>query len=274
MRKAWIPETWITSGVNGETLRTLVTIALHADKNGMSFIKNEVLCSMLNKETRQIQLDLKRGESLGLISRKYTEQGKRYFVISMNESTGATALRPAQSDDMVNQCAQRNDVARGGAMALRGVAQSDCAPPNNPLIGTLYSSTVSLHTNTNAGGREAEKPQAPDTECVSFSGETSLPQGTPKTEIPEDIKRMSSQLQLESWIGELQFQGESLEDWRVRETLGVIFAQGGKKGSRYAWGIYRNLPKERPAATDVIQKNKVNDEERKARNLARLEALK
>ena len=271
MRKAWIPETLILSGLGDAAFRTLMVLALHKDKEDRCYLTNEKIACILNKDSRRVRADLMRAEHLGLIQRKYTERGQRFFCLIVNECT-EDGKRPG----VTNNVPQGGRKTSGGEDTQRpGGRTENVLPPNNPLIGTTVLNNLSQqHTNTNAGGREAERPQAPDTECVSVSGDTSLPQSQPRTEIPEDLKRMTSQLQLESWVGDLQFQGESLDDWRVRETLGVIYAQGGKKGSRYAWGIYRNLPKERPAVTDFVQNAKGNDEQRKARNLARLEALK
>lgn len=264
MRKTLVPEFWLTSKINGESLRTVIAVAMYANKEGCSFVQNSTLTEYLGKEARQIQIDLEKGIKAGLISRHFDDRGKRFFVVHRDIRTGASTMRPTYSE-----CATpRNDNAPPGALPMRPPAHSECAPPNNPLIGVnlLLQSTSSTNT---------QQPHAPNTECVSVSGETSLPLPQPKTEIPEDLKRMASQLGLESWIGELSFQGESLQDWRVRETLGVIYAQGGKKGSRYAWGIFRNLPKEQPASgyTSIASKEQ-QEAERIARNLARLDALR
>ena len=142
MRKAFIPETWITPKLGADALRTLIAIALHADKHGVSYIKNEVLVEMLGKETRQIQIDFQKAERLGLISRKYSDKGKRYFQIHMDSCTDDSGVHGAQPE-----CAMgRNSNAQGGAMEVRPIAQPECAPPNNPHIGTPYLSTVPFHS--------------------------------------------------------------------------------------------------------------------------------
>lgn len=275
MRKAWIPENWVLSGLSDAAFRTVSVLALHKDKANRVYLTNDKLAMLLSKDVRRIQSDINQAIQIGLIERNFDTKGKRYFTLLVDKNTGDEKRQGVTPSDMTENVTPCRPASSGDDVARQGGMTPSVTSPKNPYIGiNLLLQSTSTNTNTNAGGREAERPQAPDTECVSVLGETSLPQGKPKTEISEDIKRMASQLQLESWINELIFQGESLDDWRVRETLGVIFAQGGKKGSRYAWGIYRNLPKDRPAATDFVQNAKVIDEQRKARNLARLEALK
>lgn len=240
MRKAFIPEFWITSNIKGDALRTLVAVALHADKHGKSWVKNDTLVGMLDKDIRRVQADLNRGEALGLISRKFDEKGRRYFVINMEACTDDEKQHPPAQNDMTKNNTPRQKTTGGDDEKQQGGMTNYDTPPNNPHIGTLYSSTVSIHKDTHA--REA---QGEDTECLSLSN-ASLPEPEPKQVIPPDVQRMASQLQLESWIGELQFQNISLADWRVKETLGVIHAKGGGKNSRYAWGIFRNLPENQP----------------------------
>jgi hypothetical protein len=233
MRKAFIPESWITPKLGADAFRTLIAIALHADKHGVSYIKNEVLVEMLGKETRQIQIDFQKAERLGLISRKYSDKGKRYFQIHIDPCTDESGIQGAQQE-----CAmERNSNAQGGAMGVRTMAQPECAPPNNPHIGTLYFSTVSIQEKER-GGDDAS-------ECLSVSN-ASLPPTEPKQEAPPDVIRMATQLQLESWIGELKFQSILLSDWRVKETLARVHSKGGGKGGPYAWGIFRKLPEEKP----------------------------
>jgi hypothetical protein len=235
MRKAFIPESWITPKLGADALRTLIAIALHADKHGVSYIKNEVLVEMLGKETRQIQIDFGKAERLGLISRKYSDKGKRYFQIHMDPCPDESGVQGAQ-----HECAMgRNSNAQGGAMEVRTMAQSECAPPNNPHIGTLYSSTVSIQQKERGGDAVS------DTECLSVSN-ASLPQTELKQEAPPDVIRMATQLQLESWIGQVKFQNILLSDWRVKETLAICHSQGGRKGCRYAWGVFKKLPDEKP----------------------------
>lgn len=74
----------------------------------------------------------------------------------------------------------------------------------------------------------------------------SLPPPQPKQEAPPDVIRMATQLQLETWIGQVQFQNISLSDWRVKETLARLHVKGGSKNANYAWGIFRKLPEQKP----------------------------
>lgn len=139
--------------------------------------------------------------------------------------------------------------------AARSVHEKTCK------IKELRESNPKIEENALAEVKKEFEPKRQEI-LRRYANTKHVPNSQSHPEISEDLKRMASQLQLESWIGELQFQGESLEDWRVKETLGVIFAQGGKKGSRYAWGIYRNLPKDRPAVTKAagVRSPKTYDE--------------
>lgn len=151
MRKAFVPEFWITSDIKGDVLRTLIAVALHSDKNGVSRVKNDTLAAMINKDIRRIQADLNRGESLGLISRKFDEQGKRYFVINMNASTGDEKQHPMLKNDMVKNDTPRRNTTGGDDGKQQGGVTENNTPLNNPHIGTLYSSTVPLHSHVHEG---------------------------------------------------------------------------------------------------------------------------
>jgi len=205
----------------------------------------------------------------------FDKKGNRYFTLSVDNHTGDAQRHGVTSSDVTPSVTPRRETSPGDDAQRHGGMTPSVTSPKNPYIGDSVFLQC-INTNTKEGADStALQPPAPNTECVSVSGETALPQPQPKTQTPEDIKRMASQLGLEGWIGELSFQGESLQDWRVRETLGLIYAQGGKKGSRYAWGIYRNLPKEQPASGYTSIANKEQQEaERIARNLARLDALR
>lgn len=164
MRKAFIPEFWVRTNIKGDTLRTLLAIALHADKNGISFVGNELLCQITNKNTRQVQYDLNRGESAGLITRKYDDKGKRYFVINMNQCSDDGILHPMQQKSMVNDCTPCKETTGGDALSLHGGVQSDCTSPQTPLymnhcILTPYSNTASS-SSSGAGDRQLEPFEA------------------------------------------------------------------------------------------------------------------
>jgi len=157
MRKAFIPEFWITSNIKGDALRTLVAVALHADKHGKSWVKNDTLVDMLDKDIRRIQADLNRGESLGLISRKFDDKGRRFFIINMNDCTGDEKQHPPAQNDVTENNTPCRKVPGGDDELQQGGVTNYDTPPNNPHIGTLYSSTVSIHHQpTHAHAREGQ----------------------------------------------------------------------------------------------------------------------
>jgi hypothetical protein len=235
MRKAFVPEFWIISDLGDAALRTIMVLALHKDKQDHCYLTNEKLAGILNKDARRVRSDLLRAEQLSLISRKYTDRGKRYFLLLMNDCT-EDAKRPEGTEDV--QVGGRK--TSGGADAERPGGRTICVlPPNNPHIGTTVLNNLSKQ-QTERGGDGVS-----DTECVSLST-ASLPPTEPKQEAPPEVIRMATQLQLKSWIGQVKFQNILLSDWRVKETLSICHSQGGRKSGRYAWGVFKNLPEEKP----------------------------
>lgn len=262
-RNFLVPEFWVTAKISGDALRTAIAVGLHRSKEGVSFVRNDQLVDMTGKQARQVQLDLSKCEKAGLITKKYDEKGKRYFVINRNVCSGDVSLRPAQHD-----CATpRNENAPHGAMALHPLAQSDDTPPRNAIAhppnnppyrrqSTFQSTIQSTKEKTGAGEPQTNQPTPSEVEFVSFSPTASLPSSTPRQEPPAEIKRMASELQLESWLGELQFQGIDLNDWRVRYALCEIQSKGGARTAKYAWGIFRNQPETQPEpASEPAKKN-------------------
>ena len=146
MRKAFIPEFWITSDIKGDVLRTLIAVALHADKHGVSRVKNDTLAAMIGKDVRRIQFDLNRGESLGLISREFDEHGKRFFTINMNKRTGDEKQHPMTNNDMSKNNTPCLKTTGGGDELQQGGVTENNTPLNKPHIGTPYLSTVPFHS--------------------------------------------------------------------------------------------------------------------------------
>lgn len=262
-RNFLVPEFWVTAKISSDALRTAIAVGLHRSKEGLSYVKNEQLIELVGKNIRQIQVDLSNCEKAGLISKKFDETGKRYFIINMIKSTGAVPQHPAQSD----YATPRSENAPPGAVPQHPPAQSECAPrrsgtalpPNNPPYrrqSTFQSTIQSTKEKTVAGKPQTNEPTPPEVEFVSFSPTASLPSSTPRQEPPAEIKRMASELQLESWLGELQFQGIDLNDWRVRYALCEIQSKGGARTAKYAWGIFRNQPETQPEpANEPAKKN-------------------
>jgi hypothetical protein len=233
MRKAFVPEFWIISDIGDAALRTIMVLALHKDKQDHCYLTNEKLAGILNKDARRVRSDLLRAEQLSLIRRKYTDRGQRYFLLLMNDCT-EDAKRPEGTEDVQGGGRKTS----GGADAERPGGRTICVlPPNNPHIGTTVLNNLSKQ-QTERGGDDVS-------ECLSVSNAT-LPPTELKQEAPPDVIRMATQLQLESWIGEVQFQNILLSDWRVKETLARVHSKGGGKGGPYAWGIFRKLPVEKP----------------------------
>lgn len=263
MRQFLVPEFWLTAKISSDALRTAIAVGMHRNKEGISFVKNEQLKEILGKHTRQIQYDLTSCESAGLITKKYDENGKRFFVFNVIKKTGAMALHPMKPDN-IPPC---SETASPHAMPLHPMVQSDCIPPcsatapppDNPPYrkqSTFQSTIQSTKEKTSEGELETIQPTPSDLDLVSFSSTASLPDPTPRQTIPPEIKRMASELQLEAWLGELQFQGIDLNDWRVRYALCEIQSKGGARTTKYAWGIFRHQPEVQPdQAIETTRKN-------------------
>lgn len=256
-RKALIPESWVTSDIGDAALRTLLAVAMHADKSGHSYVKNDTLAIMLKKDVRRIQSDLNKCESMGFITRKFDDHGKRFFVVNRNTCTddaqrqGMTPIVMTENVTPCRKTSSGDDAQRQGGMT------PSVTPLNNPHIGNnLFLQSTSSIKKTREGEPEMNQPTPPEVEFVSFSPTASLPSSTPRQEPPAEIKRMASELQLECWLGELQFQGIDLNDWRVRYALCEIQSKGGARTAKYAWGIFRNQPETQPEpANEPAKKN-------------------
>jgi len=154
MRKAFIPEFWVTSDLGDAAFRTLAVLALHKDKEDRCFLTNETIAGILNKDPRRVRSDLLRAEQLKLIARKYTDRGQRFFVLLMNEDT-ADEKRPGRTQNDRPENDRGGRKTSGGADAERpGGRTENVHPPNNPLIGTTVLNNVSQqHTDTPAPAR-------------------------------------------------------------------------------------------------------------------------
>ena len=239
MRKAFVPEFWIISDIGDAALRTLMVLALYKDKQDHCYLTNDKIAGILCKDVRRIQADLNRAIQMKFIERKFDAKGRRCFVLNMNDCTDDVQRHPMTENNMTENVTGCRSASSGGdAERHRGMTPS-VTSPKNPYIGTTVLINSS-YQQTNNGGDVVS-----DTECVSVSG-ASLPPTEPKQEAPPDVIRMATQLQLEGWIGEVKFQNILLSDWRVKETLSICHSQGGRKGGRYAWGVFKKLPEEKP----------------------------
>lgn len=143
-RKALIPEFWITSDIGDAALRTLLIVALHADKQGHAYVKNDLLAVKLKKDVRRIQSDLNKCESMGFLTRKFDDKGKRFFVINRNACTddaerqGMTLSNMTENVTPCLKTSSGDDAERQGGMTL------SVTSPKNPYIGNnlLIQSTI------------------------------------------------------------------------------------------------------------------------------------
>jgi len=237
MRKAFVPEFWIISDIGDAALRTLMVLALYKDKQDHCYLTNDKIAGILCKDVRRIQADLNRAIQMKFIERKFDAKGRRCFVLNMNDCTDDVQRHTMTENVMTENVTGCRSASSGGdAERHRGMTPS-VTSPKNPYIGTTVLINSS-NQQTNNGGESVS-------ECVSVSN-ASLPPTELKQEAPPDVIRMATQLQLESWIGEVQFQNILLSDWRVKETLARVHSKGGGKGGPYAWGIFRKLPVEKP----------------------------
>lgn len=162
MRKALIPEFWVTSEIGDAALRTLMAVAMHADKQGVSYVKNDTLATILKKDVRRIQSDLNQAENLGLIKRKFDDHGKRFFVINRDNRTGDAqrhGMTPSSMTENVTPCRKTSsgdDAQRQGGMT------ENVTSPNNPYIGNniFLQSTTTIGSSSGAGDRQLEPFEA------------------------------------------------------------------------------------------------------------------
>lgn len=231
MRKAFIPEFWITTELKGDALRTLFAVALHADKRGYSFVKNDTLAVMLGKDVRRVQADINRGELLGLLSRKFDEKGKRYFVINMDKDTGDGKQHPMTENNMTENDTPCHKTTGGDDELQQGGMTNYNTPPNNPHIGTLYSSTVSSHSIASS----AREP-------VGFVPLSTIPIEPPIMTFARTIGKAAV-----DWVKLRIERGTDENDWRLNEILETIVARGTKpEKATYFAPMFKALPVQQP----------------------------
>lgn len=252
MRKALIPEFWVTSEIGDAALRTLMAVAMHADKQGVSYVKNDTLATILKKDVRRIQSDLNQAENLGLIRRKFDDHGKRFFVINRDNRTGDAqrhGMTPSSMTENVTPC--RKTSSGDDAQRHRGMTEN-VTSPNNPYIGNnllLQSTIQSTHTHSDPEPAISH-PQPEPFECVLGNGKKLPPLKLPEQKIPDDLLAIATATNLEGWLGHVQNAGIDINDWRVRKTLIEVRSKSKKINApgSYAWTIFDALPEQKPEA--------------------------
>lgn len=254
---AFVPRSWVLSGLKGEALRTLILLATHADREtGECWPSNALLAEALGKSVRAIQFDLAEIERAGFISKHESAGRGRWFKIESPEwyAPGENRSKKKASNHEENLHPPHEEI-------LHGSPEEPCrksSPPHEEILHPNHEEI--LHGPNKNSTREPnqepvreERSFPAQAETAPFSADllaafSDLGQKPPP--IPAEIKRMATDVNAEPWIGQVQFQGIRLEDWRVAETLARLKARGGGKGVNYAWAIFRDLPVEKPAPKD------------------------
>lgn len=254
-RNAFVPLEWLTAPIGGEALRTLILISTYADnKTGECWPTNRVLLSVLQKDERNLQRDLKQLVDAGLISIQDGQGKNRRFRIES----------PCWFDKPEKKNRQKIDhnpgEKRRGSTPAKTVGDDKTTPAENAgdtpaktvgdtpaenagvLIRTLLGNSLNELSEKSGSVSEESEPGRFSEDCRSAFSDL----GQKPEPIPAEIKRMATAIGAEAWIGQVSFQEISMSDWRIAETLRILQARGGNKGPNYAWTIFRGLPAEPP----------------------------
>jgi hypothetical protein len=86
LRAAFVPMTWVTSGISAEALRTLIVLSVYADRStGECWPSNRQLMDDLERSERQIRRHIGEIESAGLISIQNRDARDRKFRIESED---------------------------------------------------------------------------------------------------------------------------------------------------------------------------------------------
>lgn len=251
---AFVPRSWVLSGLKGEALRTLILLATHADREtGECWPSNASLAEALGKSVRAIQFDLAEIERAGFISKHEAAGRGRWFKIESPEWYGSGETKPKKRgpnhEEILHPPHEEN---------LHGSPDEPCrnsSPiheeilhPNHEEI--LHGPNKNTTREPNHEPVREERSVFAQAERAEFAADLSTAfsdLGRKPEPIPAELKRMATAVNAEAWIGQVQFQEIPLADWRVAETLRILQSRGGNKGPNYAWTIFRGLPVQKPA---------------------------
>ena len=245
MRKsAFVPDFWIQSDLGDSALRTLLVLNLHRDGNNCCYVTNDELAANLGKDVSGVKADLRRALKLGLIERRFDQKGRRHFYLILKECPEGENHPPREISNP--QTGGENFNPGGRITTPQG---GEFQPPRGenitPLPQTpLYRNNLNTTYKSTCNSHEANNTHTDQNNPIEAIGKKPKP-------IPDQILRMASQIGLEGWVGEVQFQEIDPDDWRVKETLVRIKGTGKKVNGRYAWQIFNGLPEVKPPAEAV-----------------------
>lgn len=147
MRRAFVPENWVSSELSDAAFRTLTVLALHKDRQDHVYVSNDKLASILKKDVRRIQSDLNQAIQLGFIYRKYDEKGRRYFLLTMDKITDDAQRHPMTENDMTENVTPRRATPGGDDAQRQGGMTPSVTSPNNPYIGINLSFQSTITTD-------------------------------------------------------------------------------------------------------------------------------